>query len=128
MDLKFFKCNVCGQIISIVNDTELPVRCCMRDMEELVPNSGEGNTKTHIPISAASKNKITVCVGAEDHPMKPEHHIEWVAILTNKGMQRKRIAEEKRAKVDFYLEENELVFAIYAYCNIHGLYSNRIMK
>lgn len=33
MGMRFFKCNICGQIVGIVYDTEVPLICCGLEME-----------------------------------------------------------------------------------------------
>ena len=36
MEMRFFRCEVCGQIVAIVKGTGVPVVCCGRPMKELV--------------------------------------------------------------------------------------------
>ena len=36
-------------------------------------------------------NKVKVTIGSVEHPMLPEHYIEWVSIQTKQGNQRKQL-------------------------------------
>ena len=38
MNTKFYICRTCGNIIEKINDSGVPVVCCGKPMEELVPN------------------------------------------------------------------------------------------
>ena len=122
MKQRFFKCNICGQIMTVVNDTNLPITCCQKDMEELVPNVTDGAKEKHVPMVKIDGNKVTIHVGSEDHPMTNEHYIQWISITTSCGVQRKELKPTDKPMAEFYLAEGEKVKAVYEYCNIHGLW------
>ena len=61
-------------------------------------------------------------IGAQEHPMTPEHHIEWVALQTKFGNQRKSLQPGSEPKVVFPLDDGDEVVAVYAYCNLHSLW------
>ena len=44
------------------------------------------------------------------------------AIETSKGVQRKKLKPEQAPKAEFMLTDGESVEAVYAYCNLHGLW------
>ena len=39
MDVKFYRCSVCGQLIAVVKPTGVPVVCCGKPMEKVVAGS-----------------------------------------------------------------------------------------
>ena len=47
--MKFYKCNTCGNIITKLNDSGVPVVCCGEKMEELVPGATDGAFEKHVP-------------------------------------------------------------------------------
>ncbi|HGV8637606.1 TPA: desulfoferrodoxin family protein, partial [Salmonella enterica subsp. enterica serovar Typhimurium] len=57
-----------------------------------------------------------------EHPMLAEHFIEWVSIQTKFGSQRKTLEPGQAPKACFALCEGDEVEAVYAYCNLHGLW------
>ena len=38
MEMKFYQCENCGQIIAIVKKTGVPVMCCGKPMKEITPS------------------------------------------------------------------------------------------
>ena len=120
--MRFFKCLVCGKIIAIVNDRDIPTFCCGKPMAELVPNTQDGAHEKHIPVVEIDGNIVTVKVGEVEHPMLEAHYIEWIAISTNKGNQRKQLKPGDKPVAQFALLPGEELLAALEYCNLHGLY------
>lgn len=121
--MRFFKCKVCGKIVALVNDVSCcPTKCCGEAMEEIPVNTQDGAHEKHVPVFDIKGNIVTVRVGAVDHPMVDNHFIEWVALQTDKGNQRKVLKPGQEPEVEFALLPGEKVVAVYAYCNLHGLY------
>ena len=54
--------------------------------------------------------------------MAPEHYIEWIAISTDRGNQRKILKPGDKPMACFALCDGEKFEAAYAYCNLHGLW------
>ncbi len=122
MTQKFFICPHCGNIIAMVKDSGVPVVCCGQKMKELVPGTVEAAHEKHIPVYTVEGNKVKVTVGSVLHPMLPEHHIEWVSLSTKLGNQRKLLTVGEAPEVCFSICEGDEVVAVYAYCNLHGLW------
>ena len=76
----------------------------------------------HIPVFTVKDNIVEVSVGSAAHPMLPEHYIEWIAIETAKGVQRKALKPEEKPCAEFLLTDGDSVVGVYAYCNLHGLW------
>ncbi len=122
MEMKFYRCKHCGQIIAIVKGTGVTPMCCGDDMVEIKAGSVDASQEKHVPVYEVNGNKVHVKVGSVDHPMAPEHYIEWVAIQTKLGNQRKALHPGDKPEVCFSLCDNDEVVAVYAYCNLHGLW------
>jgi len=122
MEMKFYRCEVCGQIIAIVKKTGVPVMCCGQKMKEIVPGTTDASVEKHVPVYEVKGNKVYVTVGEVTHPMLPEHYIEWVAIQTKAGNQRKALQPGDEPKACFSICEGDEVEAVYAYCNLHSLW------
>ena len=95
---------------------------CGEKMEELVPNTIDAAQEKHVPVYNIEGNKVTVTVGSVEHPMTPEHLIEWVAVETDKGYQVQYLSATMAPVCEFALAANEKLVAVYAYCNLHGLW------
>lgn len=124
MKQKFFKCPICGQIIAIVKETGVPIVCCGKPMQELIAGTTDASIEKHVPVVTINKNLVCVTVGTIEHPMSPEHYIEWISLQTNKGNQRKLLKPGEKPCACFYISENEVVETAYAYCNLHSLWKS----
>ena len=122
MELKFFRCNHCGNIIVKIKDSSVPVVCCGENMQELVPGTTDAAVEKHLPVYEVNGSSVTVTVGSVSHPMMPEHFINWVCLQTNKGFQLKYLNPGEEPKAVFALSDGEKVEAVYEYCNLHGLW------
>ncbi len=122
MEMKFYRCAHCGQIIAIVKDKGVPIMCCGEKMQEIIPGTTDAAVEKHIPVYKIEGNKVFVCVGEVEHPMLPEHYIEWVSLQTKFGNQRKVLNPGDEPKVCFSICDGDEVEAVYAYCNLHSLW------
>ncbi len=122
MEQKFYICKHCGNIIAMVKDAGVPVVCCGERMTQLIPGTSDGAAEKHVPVYEVNGNVVNVTVGAVEHPMLENHYIEWISIQTNYGNQRKTLKPGEAPKASFALLEGEKVEAVYAYCNLHGLW------
>jgi superoxide reductase len=122
MNQKFFICKHCGNIVSAVKESGVPIVCCGEKMSEIIPGEVEASREKHIPEFKVEGNKVYVTVGSVEHPMIPEHYIEWVCIQTKQGSQMKQLQPGQEPKVCFSICECDEVEAVYAYCNLHSLW------
>lgn len=122
MEQKFFVCKTCGNIIAMVKNAGVPVMCCGAKMTEIIPGTTEAATEKHIPVYKVEDNKVFVTVGSVEHPMEDAHYIEWISLQTKQGNQRKELHPGEEPKACFALCDGDEVEAVYAYCNLHGLW------
>ena len=125
MKTKFYICRHCGNMIGMIKDAGVPVVCCGQKMDDLVPNTVEASGEKHLPAVTVGDGIVNVNVGSVDHPMIPEHYIEWVYVETERGGQRKALNPGEAPHVTFALGDDKAV-AVYAYCNIHGLWMTEV--
>ena len=120
--MKFYICKHCGNIVAVVRASGAPISCCGEKMKEIVPGTTDAAAEKHVPVYEVKDGKVIVTVGEVAHPMAPEHYIQWIALSTNKGNQRKTLEPGDEPKACFALCEDEEVEAVYAYCNLHSLW------
>ena len=121
-DVKFFRCNHCGNIVEMIHESGVPIVCCGENMHELVPNTSDGAGEKHVPVVNVEGNNVVVRVGSVDHPMLPEHYIQFIEIykkdkseLHLKYLNPGDIAE---FNITCLPEEIDAI----EFCNIHGLW------
>ncbi len=120
--MKFYICKHCGNIVGMVNDAGVPLVCCGEKMSELVANTTDAAQEKHVPVVTVDGNLVTVEVGSVAHPMLEEHFIQWIALETEQGNQRKPLAPGAEPKAVFALAPGDKAIAAYEYCNLHGLW------
>ena len=120
--MKFLKCEHCGNIIEMIDEKHSNIICCGETMKELVPGSVDAAFEKHVPVIEETEGKVIVKVGEVNHPMLPEHFIEWIVVHTDQGVYRKHLKPGHAPVAEFALLDNEVVFSAYAYCNLHGLW------
>ena len=124
-ETKFFICEHCKNLVEVVHDAKVPMMCCGQKMTQLIPGTVEASVEKHLPVVTVDGDKVRVEIGSVAHPMAEEHSILWVYLQTDKGGQRKELAVGEAPVAEFALcgEKPE---AVYAYCNLHGLWKTEI--
>ena len=122
---KFYICRTCGNLVNAINASGVPMMCCGKPMEALEPNTVEASGEKHIPAVTVEEGAVHVMIGSVEHPMVDVHYIEWVYLQTENGGQRIHLKPNQEPKVTFLLG-NEKPVAVYAYCNLHGLWKTEL--
>ena len=125
MKAKFYICEHCGNLVTTIHNAGVPLVCCGEKMKELLPNTVEASGEKHLPVAELSGSTLTVTVGAVEHPMVDVHHIQWLFVETENGGQLRYLAPGQAPKAVFELGGEKPV-AVYAYCNLHGLWMTKL--
>ena len=124
--VKLFKCAHCGNIIEMVEDKGVKVLCCGEPMQLLDPNTTDAAQEKHVPEVTVEGSKVVVKVGSVEHPMTEEHHISFIILETDKGVQKKYLDKTGKPEAVFALAEGEKPVAAYEYCNLHGFWKKEL--
>ena len=125
--MKFYKCNKCGQILTVFEPKCPGITCCGESVSELVPNTADAAHEKHVPvIELADGSKVLVKVSSVEHPMLEAHFIEWVMLETSRGAYRVNLKPGEKPEASFTLSDGEKAVAAYAYCNLHGLWKAEV--
>lgn len=128
MEIKFYLCTVCGNVAVKTVDHGTKLSCCGSEMKELVPGSSDGSGEKHLPVvECRGSHTIRVKVGSNAHPMTAEHRILFIYLETESGGQICYLEAGKPAEAVFFYCDDKPV-AVYAYCNIHGLWKAYIAQ
>lgn len=115
----FYKCQICGNVIGLIEGDANHITCCGKNMELLVANTQDGAVEKHVPVYEKIEDEIVVKVGEVEHPMEKDHYIMWIAQVSDNQTTRIRLYPEQEISVRFKYIPNS---TIYAYCNKHGLW------
>ena len=122
MDVKFFKCMHCGNVVVKVFDQGGPVVCCGENMVELHANDTDGAREKHVPQVTVDGATVTVKVGEVAHPMTEPHFITMIVLVTEKGYQIAPLTPSDAPEATFAVAEGDKPVRAYEYCNLHGLW------
>ena len=117
--VEFYRCEICGNMVALIKKGGGTLVCCDQDMTKLDANTSDGAKEKHVPAIAKEDGKIKVAVGSTLHPMLPEHHIEWIALVSGDRVEFKFLKPGEEPKAEFAEVESGTV---YEYCNLHGLW------
>ncbi len=122
MQVRFYRCEHCGNIAVKVVDSGVPIICCGEPMVELIPDTVDASLEKHVPKVTIEGNHVHVNIGSVDHPMEPEHYIQFICLVTDAGYEIHPLQSGMAPATDFYLGEGETANEVYEFCNIHGLW------
>lgn len=120
--MEFYICEHCGNLVGMVHNSGVPMMCCGQKMTKLEPGMTDAAFEKHVPVFKVDGSKVSVQIGETIHPMVEKHFIQWIAIETKKGAQRKALKAGDEPKAEFALTDDDELIAVYEYCNLHGLW------
>ena len=124
--MKFYICRHCGNIVTKLTSSKVPLYCCGQPMELLEAGVTDAATEKHVPVVSVEGNLVKVAVGAVAHPMVEEHFIQWVAVETERDALVHWFHPGEAPEAVFALAEGQQVKAVYEYCNLHGLWKKEL--
>lgn len=123
--MEFLKCKKCGKVVQVLKDSACDTMCCDEAMVELKANTTDAAVEKHVPVVEKNGNSVEVKVGSVVHPMEEKHYIEWIALETKNTAQFKMLKPGDEPKAVFALSDSDEAVKAYAYCNLHGLWSEK---
>ena len=118
-----YKCEICGNIVEVLHSGKGELVCCGQPMKLMQENTVDASKEKHVPVVEKIEGGFLVKIGAEPHPMTPEHYIEWVEILKgDKVILRRRLSPGDAPEAKFCCKADDVTARIY--CNLHGLWKN----
>lgn len=122
--IKYLVCKHCGNVVEMLHDSGVSIICCGEPMGEPAANTVDASQEKHLPRLELQVNTYYVQVGDVPHPMTEGHHIEWIELVTNRGVHRWELKPGERPATRLAFDITEKPLAVYAYCNLHGLWMN----
>ena len=122
MNVKFYRCEVCGNIVELINNGGGELVCCGQPMVELKAKTADAANEKHVPVVETQDGKFVAKVGSVEHPMTNEHYIQWIAAVTDTGIYRINLTPRDKPKAVFCDLDVKDVKEVYEYCNVHGLW------
>ncbi|MFH1728916.1 MAG: desulfoferrodoxin [Pseudomonadota bacterium] len=118
--LQVYKCNLCGNIVSVMHAAAGELVCCGQAMNLLTENTTDAATEKHVPVVKECDGKLCVKVGEVAHPMQEDHYIEWIEIIDNGNSHVKYLKPGEKPEASFCKKSDNVI--VREYCNLHGLW------
>src|SRR6056297_718304 len=98
-----YKCEICGNIIEVLDAGGGKLVCCGDEMilqkENVVDASGE----KHVPQISVQDDVLQVKVGEVDHPMTDDHYIQWIEVQLPNEILIKFLKAGQKPEAKFFL-------------------------
>ncbi|MEM2121514.1 MAG: desulfoferrodoxin [Candidatus Woesearchaeota archaeon] len=123
--LQVYKCNVCGNIVEVLNPGVGTLVCCNQPMELLKEKTEDLGLEKHVPIIEKTKEGVIVKVGSMQHPMEEKHFIQWIELITDNNSMIKFLKPGEKPEAEFKLETKDKKIIAREHCNIHGFWKSK---
>lgn len=118
----YYYCAVCGHVVGILVPGAPTLVCCGEKMTKLEPKTQDTGKEKHVPVVAEEGEKTRVTLGSVLHPMTAEHHISFIEVVRKDGQTlRAKLDPQGAPEAVFDVKAGD-IDAVYAYCNLHGLW------
>ena len=118
--LQIYKCQRCGNIVSVLHAAGGDLVCCGEPMELLQENSTDAAQEKHVPVVEKTSGGWKVTVGSVEHPMGDDHYIEWIELLYGDQSSVAFLNPGDTPVAVFNVDADSVTAR--AYCNLHGLW------
>jgi superoxide reductase len=119
--LGVYKCNLCGNIVEVFHEGAGELVCCNEAMKYQEEKVADSSMEKHVPFVEKIDGGFKVRIGENtEHPMTPEHFIEWIEIIADNKVYRQHLKAGEKPEAVFMVEAESVIAR--EYCNVHGLW------
>ena len=118
---EIYRCDICGNVIEIVNTGSPSLVCCGKPMIKLIAKSGDEGKEKHIPVIEELGDKVIVKIGSIPHPMENDHYIVFIEVMTERDIFRHELKPGDNPSAIFNITKSEIK-EVREYCNKHMLW------
>jgi len=123
---QIYRCNVCGNIVEVLNPGQGQLVCCGQPMELLEENTTDASLEKHVPVIEKTDLGFKVKVGSIPHPMEEEHYIKWIELIVDDVSYRQFLKPGDKPEAEFLIAAQGETVEVRAYCNLHGLWKSQV--
>lgn len=120
--LEIYKCEICGNIVEVLNGAGGKLVCCNKEMTLLQENTVDASKEKHVPIIETMEKGIKVKVGSVAHPMEDKHYIQWIELIADDVSYLKFLKPGDAPEATFCIKAEKI--SAREYCNLHGLWKS----
>ena len=122
--LQVYKCQVCGNVVEVLDSGAGQLVCCGQPMELLDEKTADTATEKHVPYIERTENGVKVRIGENTaHPMEEKHFIQWIELLVD-GKAYRQFLKPGGPPVAAFAVTGKNITAR-ELCNVHGLWKGQ---
>ncbi|MFC1570273.1 desulfoferrodoxin [Candidatus Omnitrophota bacterium] len=129
---EIYRCNVCGNVVEILNEGAPDLHCCGQPMEKLEAKTADEGLEKHVPVVEETKitcgcgcgdecDGIRVKVGSVEHPMEEKHYIKLIEVLTADRVLKAELKPGDKPEAEFCIKKDD-VQEVREFCTVHMLW------
>ena len=119
--LEVYKCNLCGNMVEVINAGGGELVCCGEAMVLQTENTVDAAKEKHVPVIEKVDGGYKVTVGSVAHPMEEKHYIQWIELVADGKAYRQFLKPGEAPEAVFCVTASAITAR--EYCNLHGLWS-----
>ena len=118
-----YKCNICGNIVEVLDTGVGELVCCGEPMELLKEQTQDSSVEKHVPYIEKTATGVLVKIGQnQKHPMEEKHHIQWIELIADEKSYFKFLHPGDEPEAEFCVDAQNI--SAREHCNIHGLWKS----
>lgn len=118
--LEVYKCDLCGNIVEVVEGGAGDLVCCGENMKLMTENTVDAAKEKHVPVIEKFDGGFKVKVGSVAHPMEEKHYIQWIEAIADGKAYMQFLNPGEAPEAVFNIEADQITAR--EYCNLHGLW------
>jgi superoxide reductase len=120
---ELYRCEVCGNLIEIVNEGAPALVCCGQPMVKQEAKTADEGLEKHVPVVEETENGLIVKVGSVEHPMVEDHYIKFIEVLTKDKVFRAELAPGMSPQSGLCPRlKKEDIIEVREFCTKHGVW------
>ncbi len=121
---KIYKCEICGNVVSVLEAGVGELVCCGQPMNLLEEKTSEQEGKEkHVPVIETIEGGVKVKVGSIPHPMEEKHYIGLIQLIREGNVViGKRLKAGDKPEAEFCCLGDTKGLKARIFCNIHGVW------
>ena len=132
---EIYRCEVCGNVIEILNEGAPTLVCCGKPMAKLEAKTEDTGAEKHVPVVEDTGKSTCTCdccgeenvcikvkVGSVEHPMEEDHYIKFIEVLTKDKVRRAELKPGQKPGAHFCCISKDDIVEIREFCTTHMLW------
>jgi superoxide reductase len=124
---EIYKCKMCSNVVEVLHEGQSSLVCCGQPMTKMVEKTNDAGNEKHLPVVEKAENGTTIKIGSILHPMEEKHYIEWIEVFLKSGKVMRiplHPGDQPEVRIGHSVED---LIEVRAYCNVHGLWSKKLV-